>query len=94
MDGRSLLPVAANAAYGSNRPLLFESNVYGSSAGIRSGDWVYLNNGPSDTPELYNLANDPYELTSLHSTPAYTAIRNQLAAQLAQLRTCAGFTCP
>ena len=94
MDGRSLLPVAANAGYGIGRPLLFESNTYTSSAGIRSGNWVYLNNGPANTPELYDLASDPFQLESLHSDPSYNAIRNQLSTRLAQLRTCAGFTCP
>jgi arylsulfatase A-like enzyme len=94
VDGRSLVPVAANAGYGAARRLLFESNVHNNSAGILSGSWVYLDNGPDETPELYDLAADPFQLDSLHADPAHTSIRSQLATQLSQIRTCAGLACP
>jgi arylsulfatase A-like enzyme len=93
IDGRSLLPVARDPSYGAGRELLFESNVYGGSAGIRSGQWVFLdNNGEQD--ELYDLAADPFQLESLHATPAHAAIRDQLAARLDQIRDCVGPACP
>jgi arylsulfatase A-like enzyme len=95
VDGRSLLPPARNPSLGASRELIFESEVYGGSAGIRSADgrWVYLDDN-AQGEELYDLANDPFQLESLHDDPAYQDIRGQLAARLAQLRTCAGPTCP
>jgi N-acetylglucosamine-6-sulfatase len=93
VDGRSLLPVARDPAYGAERDLLFESDVHGGSAGIRSGRWVYLD-GNDDGVELYDLVEDPFELDSLHASPGHAAIRNQLAARLAQIRNCAGASCP
>ncbi len=46
----------------------------------------------SDT-ELYDLADDPYELRSRHADPAYAATRTSLAEALAQLRSCSGADC-
>jgi arylsulfatase A-like enzyme len=94
MDGRSLVGPANNTSLGTGRELLFENGVNGGSAGIRGGNFVYLDNGPADTPELYDLAADPFQLESLHANPAYDAIRGQLAARLAQIRGCAGLACP
>jgi len=95
VDGRSLLPVARDAAFRSSRELLFESEVYGGSAGIRSADgrWVYLDDNAQGS-ELYDLRSDPFQLESLHADPAHAALRDQLAARLEQLRDCAGPACP
>lgn len=95
VDGRSLLPLARDPAFRSSRELLFESGVYGGSAGIRSADgrWVLLDDNAQGL-ELYDLRADPYQLESLHADPARAAIRDQLAARLAQLRVCAGPACP
>ncbi|MGZ5312511.1 MAG: sulfatase family protein [Solirubrobacterales bacterium] len=92
-DGRSLLPVARDPVYGAERELLFESQAYDGSAGIRSGRWVYLDDNAQGT-ELYDLSADPFQLESLHASTAHEAIRDQLAARLAQIRTCAGASCP
>jgi N-acetylglucosamine-6-sulfatase len=94
MDGIPLLPLAKNPSDGANRDLLFESPDIG-TFGIRRGPWKYdsWNNGDE---ELYNLDDDPYELTNLLHGPMasnYTDIRNQLAARLAQLRVCNGDSC-
>lgn len=53
---------------------------------------VYLEYPATGERELYDLDADPYEQTSLAGTadPARLA---QLAAWLAQLRTCAGAAC-
>ena len=92
MDGRSLLPAARDPSFGRGREILFERS--GFDAGIRSGDWVYIDRGPGADPELYNLAEDPFQLESLHDVPAHNAIEAQLAARLAQLRNCVGAACP
>ncbi|MDX6607140.1 MAG: N-acetylglucosamine-6-sulfatase [Solirubrobacterales bacterium] len=94
MDGIPLLPLATDPSAQTNRSLLFESFDIG-TFGVRQGPWVYnlWNNG---SEELYNLESDPYELTNLLYGPGavnYTAIRAQLAARLAQLRTCSGASC-
>jgi N-acetylglucosamine-6-sulfatase len=94
MDGIPLLPLAKNPAEGANRDILFESPDIG-AYGIRRGPWKYnlWNNGDE---ELYNLDDDPYELTNLlfgGGASSYTDIRNQLNARLQQLRTCNGDSC-
>jgi arylsulfatase A-like enzyme len=94
MDGRSLVPFAKHPGYGVPRELLFEARTGGNNKAIRSGNWIYIDNGPGDTPELYNLATDPFQLQSQHANPAFATIRNQLAARLDQLKDCAGASCP
>jgi Arylsulfatase A and related enzymes len=94
MDGTPLLPLAKNPAEGVNRSLLFESFDLG-TFGVRQGPWAFnrWNNGEE---ELYNLEDDPYELTNLLHGPgasSYAAIRDQLATRLAQLKTCNGDSC-
>jgi N-acetylglucosamine-6-sulfatase len=94
MDGIPLLPLAANQSDGTNRSLLFESFDIG-TFGIRQGPWAYnqWNNGDE---ELYNLDEDPYELHNLihdGTASSYDDIRDQLAAKLAQLKTCSGASC-
>ena len=93
-DGRSLLGPAVNPGAGAGREILFENRVAGGSAGLRSGQWVYLDNGPGETDELYDLAADPFQLDSLHASPGHAAIRNQLKARLQAVRNCAGGACP
>jgi N-acetylglucosamine-6-sulfatase len=94
MDGIPLLPLAQDPSDQANRSLLFESFDIG-TFGVRQGPWAY-NQWNDGGEELYNLETDPYELTNLLFGPgksSYTAIRNQLAARLAQLKTCAGASC-
>ena len=99
VDGRSLLPLAANPEAPSGRALLIESLVrdeltfYGYPyAAIRDGHFKYIrfDNGEE---ELYNLARDPYELQSLADDPAYAERKRSLAAALEQLRDCRGRGC-
>ena len=92
LDGRTLVPKARNPATGAGRELLFE-NFFPPSTGIRRGDWVYIEHATGET-ELYDLASDPWQLQSRHASPAHAALRDQLAARLAQLRSCAGGACP
>ena len=105
MDGIPLLPLAKNPSLDANRDLLIEIYDIGGVFGIRSGPWAYnkWNNGNGE--ELYNLKTDPYELNNLlydpppagpaggEPNPQNVAVAQQLAARLAQLRTCSGATC-
>jgi N-acetylglucosamine-6-sulfatase len=92
MDGRSLLPFAADASVGSGRELLFESYQTSSFALQRDG-YIYIGHG-SGEEELYDLAADPFELDSLHASGPHLALKAELAARLAQLRSCSGSGCP
>ena len=94
MDGIPLLPLAQNPASSANRDILFESPDIG-SYGIRRGPWKY-NLWDNGDEELYNLVDDPYELTNLlHGLPTASelAIRDQLRVRLLQLKTCNGASC-
>jgi N-acetylglucosamine-6-sulfatase len=52
-----------------------------------------VNGEPADEYELYDLAADPFELQSLHASPAHAAVRRQLARQLEPFKDCAGVGC-
>jgi N-acetylglucosamine-6-sulfatase len=94
-DGISLLPLVANPGAAANRDLLFEVFDFG-IFGIRRGPWKlnqYENGGQPDEFELYNLNDDPYELTNEDGQPANATIKAELLARLTQLRTCVGASC-
>jgi arylsulfatase A-like enzyme len=94
MDGRSLLPLAANPTAGADRDLLLQTRLAGTdSDGVISGRWKYIEHGSGER-ELYDLQGDPWELENQADNPAFAAIRAQLAARLAQIRNCAGAACP
>ena len=93
MDGRSLVPVAQNPAAGAAREILFESEVNGGSAGVRSGSFVFIDN-ENESPELYDLSTDPFQLENLAALPAYAAKRTELQAKVDAYRACAGASCP
>ena len=89
MDGRSLLPFAMDPLLYSGRDLLLETPNY---AAIRSPNWLYAAYLTGER-ELYNLARDPDELTSLHADVRYVRTQADLARRLARLRACAGTAC-
>ena len=91
MDGIDLLPLTRDPNVANNRSILFESvdlNIYG----VRRGPWSYnlYSNGDE---ELYNLDDDPYQLTSVDSDPGLASMKASLKADLERLRTCSGDTC-
>jgi arylsulfatase A-like enzyme len=89
MDGRSLLGVARHPLTGRNRQLLVEEPTY---KALRTQRYMYVeyNNGER---ELYDLQNDPYELQSLHNSPAYASVKATLANRLHSLKGCSGASC-
>jgi len=89
LDGRSLLPFARDARRRSGRDILLETTTY---SAIRTPRHVFVQHSTGEQ-ELYDLVADPHQLTSLHADARLTPLKNQLAARLAKLRSCAGDAC-
>ena len=94
LDGRSLLPFGKNARLNWQRDILLETGGGGSNrySAIRTHRYLYAEYANGDR-ELYDLQADPQQLTSRHADPAMASARDQLAARLAQLRSCKGAAC-
>jgi arylsulfatase A-like enzyme len=95
MDGRSLIPVAQDPSLAQGRRLLIEQESYQdrpSFTAIRTEPYLYAEHG-SGEKELYDLRQDPFELSSRQNDPAYASVQAQLAAALHELQNCAGSTC-
>jgi N-acetylglucosamine-6-sulfatase len=91
MDGIDLLPLTRDPNVANNRTILFESADLG-IFGLRQGPWSY-NQYANGDEELYNLDDDPYQLTSVDNDPTLLTLKASLAAELARLKTCSGATC-
>ena len=96
MDGRSFRALALGG-HPSARDILLETGPRtaarpGAYHAIRTPRYLYVERATGET-ELYDMANDPYQLTSRHADPSYAAIRRRLATTLARLRGCAGSGC-
>ena len=89
MDGKSLLPFAKDPILHSGRDLLLETPTY---AAIRTPNWLYAEHVTGEK-ELYNLARDRDQLSSLHNDLGLATMRTNLAARLARLRGCSGVAC-
>ena len=89
MDGRSLLPVTRNPGIEKNRQLLVEEPSF---EAIRTERYMYAEHGTGEQ-ELYDLANDPYQLQSRDGDPAYASVKARLANRLHRLETCSGASC-
>jgi N-acetylglucosamine-6-sulfatase len=108
VDGRSLLPFARGPARRTQRAILHEGIVAGDidrdgvpnggihEAGayraIRTARHLYVR-WANDAEELYDLATDPHELSSLHADPAYGPLKALLSAELSRLARCRGEAC-
>jgi arylsulfatase A-like enzyme len=98
-DGRSLEFYLANPSRTDDRPLLIESLVRDKStyyghpyAAIRTKRYLYVEYTTGDK-ELYDLRNDPEQLTSHDADRAYAATKRALADALARLRQCSRNDC-
>ena len=101
MDGRSLLPLVADAGApwrtavllertGPQQPRAAQRNPGFTAVRTARYSWVEYATGER---ELYDLAADPHQLRSRHADPRYAKLRADLARRLAALRRCAGTTC-
>ena len=88
-DGRSLLTLTRDRGRSFGRDVLLETMQY---TGLRTPRYVYVEHTTGER-ELYDLAHDPNQLTSLHGDARYASIRAELARRLAQMRACAGASC-
>jgi N-acetylglucosamine-6-sulfatase len=89
MDGMSLLPLARDPLLFSGRDLPLETPNY---MAVRSPNWLFAQHATGEQ-ELYNLARDPDELTSLHADTRFTRMKDDLARRLGRLRACSGRVC-
>ena len=89
IDGRSLLPFAADRLRRSGRDILLETTTY---SAIRTPRHVFVQHSTGEQ-ELYDLVTDPYQLTSLHADPRVAALKAELTRRLTLLRACAGDAC-
>ena len=80
-DGASLAPLLTGSAAAWRSEFPFEYAIAPFVwAGLRTERWKYVEWGEGDV-ELYDLANDPYELESRHDDPAYADVLSDLAAR-------------
>lgn len=59
----------------------------------RTRDWKYVLHPDTNEEELYDVRNDPYELTNLATDPAHNARKATLRGEATSLSTCQGDTC-
>ena len=95
MDGRSLWPLLSDDNIEWGRDILIERGPGSAAArfsAIRSQAWLYAEYGNGDR-ELYDLRNDPYQVSSLHASAAHAPLIAALGERLKRLQTCAGPSC-
>jgi N-acetylglucosamine-6-sulfatase len=96
-DGRSLLPLLADPGTEWGRDILIENgngaNGVPAYRGIRNYRYLYVEHNTTGEYELYDLLEDPFELTSKDGTDEYAAAQRDLRASLRSLKRCAGFAC-
>ncbi|MBA2554311.1 MAG: sulfatase [Geodermatophilaceae bacterium] len=100
MDGVSLLPPAQDSEAGTDRVIVIEAGPEEvgqewNYRGVRNARYVYVEYGESGETELYDMAEDPYQLENLTFSPS--AADRQVVADMADLldalRDCAGTAC-
>ena len=96
-DGDNLKhsPELENVASVAPEQLLYDVPPF---TAIRTFDHVlveYYNCSPIGTNEyeLYDMINDPYQLTNVYDNESYADIKNSLADRLKKLEVCAGSEC-
>jgi len=86
-DGHSLIPLLEGAgASWPNAVLIEKPWIKAGYVGIRTPGWAYFE-FISGERELYDMAADPYQLSSVADQPAYATIQADLARRLDELLT-------
>ncbi len=85
-DGRSLIPLLTDPqAAWDNRVLLERPHGNLEYYGLVIDGWKYVDYVREGDVELYDLANDPYELENRSRDSAYRSVRDEMAARLASV---------
>ncbi len=102
LDGRSLSRLIAEPRFEPGRAIVLENWCQRSEScfdattpryrAVRTQRYVYAEY-PNGENELYDLATDPFQLTSRHQDSAYAERRRALADLLGELSACAGGGC-
>ena len=98
LDGRSLLPQIDVGSDAKDRPLLVEyfrsreAHNAASYRAVRTERYLFARYA-NGFRELYDLAEDPFQLDNVASAPAYRTLRRSLSSDLRQLTDCAGRSC-
>lgn len=92
VDGTSLLdPIPTDRPILLDFPKPWPEGGMPAYTGIRQGRWRYIEYDQGR--ELYDLANDPWQLRNRIADPTLNPLKADLAATLDQLRNCAGQQC-
>jgi N-acetylglucosamine-6-sulfatase len=96
-DGRSLLELLADPGGEWGRDILIENgngaNGVPAYRGIRTYRFLYVEHRTTGEYELYDLANDPFELQSLDGHEEYAKVQRDLRSRLRGLVSCVGVNC-
>ena len=101
LDGQSLIPFSGHPSRKHGRELLIEQaspeGEEGEPVGlaydaIRTSRYTYVENSTGEL-ELYDLRNDPFQLTNRAGRPSYAAAQAALANRLDALKNCSGDGC-
>ncbi len=93
VDGRSLRPILSGGSRGWRTDFYYEyfweaeAKRRPTISGVRTERWKYITYPDSDnTPELYDLINDPLEMRNAIDDRSAGAVQSHLRARLAQLQ--------
>jgi N-acetylglucosamine-6-sulfatase len=96
-DGQSLLDMLADPSREWGRDILLENgqgaNGVPAYRALRTPDMLYVEHLTTGERELYDMARDPFQLTSRDSSDRYAAARRDLARRLRLLARCRGAGC-
>ena len=96
-DGRSLLELLTDPGAEWGRDILIENgrgaNGVPAYRGIRTYRFLYVEHRTTGEFELYDLANDPFELQSVDGHEQYAKVQRDLHTRLRQLVSCVGVDC-
>jgi hypothetical protein len=96
-DGRSLLELLADPGGEWGRDILIENgngaNGVPAYRGIRTYRFLYVEHRTTGEYELYDLANDPFELQSVDGHEQYAKVQRDLKSRLRELVSCVGVDC-
>ena len=94
LDGRSLLPMAADPANRSGRELVIENGrglrTQSQYRGLRNERYIYIRHDRTGERELYDLRRDPFQLRNLATDKRHRRVRILMHRRLRTLQRCRG----